>query len=130
MNDLRSRFEDVYDPGEWPGMGFRELPVDVADTDEALVVTADLPGYEKDDIEVKLVEDRLHIEAERDIETEAVDEGTYLTKERRQRHASRSVSLPVHVDESDIEARYRNGVLTVTLPKLHKLSESERIEIE
>jgi HSP20 family protein len=105
------------------------MKVDVEDTGDGFVVTADLPGYEKSDIDVRLADDRLRISAERD--EESTDEGsTYLRRERRRSHAERTVRLPEPVDESSVSASYRNGVLTVDLRKTEPSSHGKDIEIE
>jgi len=99
-----------------PETGIETILVDVADTGEAYVVTADLPGFDREDIEVKLSDGRLELAAERETESEA--EGPdYVRRERRRGSVRRSVHLPGQVDASGTEASYENGVLTVTLPK-------------
>ncbi len=97
--------------------GMHDVSVDVSETDDEIVVTADLPGYQKEDIEVGVKDRRLTVEAERSEESEDENE-RYLRQERSHQHVSRSVSLPEAVDEESASATYRNGVLTVTLPKL------------
>lgn len=110
------------------GAGMEGLPgrgggasIDVADHGEEFVVTADLPGYQKEDIEVTLRGEQLQIRAEREEASEESDgdgqEGQYIRKERRHKSVSRSVSLPEEVEEDSVSAQYQNGVLTVTLPK-------------
>jgi HSP20 family protein len=97
-----------------------EVPVDVEDTGESYVVTADLPGFERDDLSVELTGARLHVGADREAETEeerTVGEERYLRRERHRESVSRSVRLPDPVDADAVEAAYANGVLTVTLPK-------------
>ncbi len=93
--------------------------IDVADRGDEFVVTADLPGYQKEDIDLTLQGDRLSIRAERERETEQTDEGEgrYIRKERRHESVNRTVTIPEEVDEENVSADYRNGVLTVTLPK-------------
>jgi HSP20 family protein len=109
--------------------------VDVADRGDELVVTADLPGYETGDIDLTLRGDELRIDAERERETEESDEagggeGRYIRKERHHQSVSRAVMLPEEVDEENVSAEYRNGVLTVTLPKVHAgEDDSHRIDI-
>lgn len=97
------------------GMGASPVSVDVRDRGDAFVVTADLPGFEKEDIEVTLADRTLRIEAEHDAAVST--EGEYVRRERRHESASRSVRLPEAVAEEGIEAAHSNGVLTVTLPK-------------
>jgi len=98
------------DPGGTP-------PVDVADTGDAFVVVADLPGYDSSDLDVTLSDPTtLVLAAER--ETETIDEAErYVTRERQRRAVSRRVGLPEPVDEDGTSAAYEDGVLTVTLPK-------------
>ena len=90
--------------------------VDVADYDDEFVVMADLPGYDREHIEVHAADGRLTISAERDAETEG-GEGRYLRRERRHESVTRTIDLPAAVIEEEASAAYRHGVLTVTLPK-------------
>jgi HSP20 family protein len=106
--------------GTGAGTDLRSVPVDVMEDDEEYVVTADLPGYGTDEIELTVSDDRLSIEASTAEETETEEEDSgmrYHRRERRQRSISRTVRLPGEVDEESVSARYANGVLTVTLPK-------------
>ena len=105
------------------------VPVDVVDADGAFVVTADLPGYEKSDIDVRLSGDTLSIAAER--ETEHGEEtAEYVRRERSSQHVSRSVRLPEPVDEESTTAQYDNGVLTVTLEKAAPVEGGRSIDVE
>ena len=103
------------------------VAVDVEDRDGEFVVTADVPGYSKEDIDVTIADRTLKIRAERESETEETD-ADYLRRERRRTSASRSVRLPAAVDEEGISATYKNGVLTITLPK--REGGGQRIEVE
>ncbi|MEF8851733.1 MAG: Hsp20/alpha crystallin family protein [Haloarculaceae archaeon] len=107
------------------------LPVDVADTGEEFVVVTDLPGYDREDVHVTLVDETtLAITAER--EAEAVDEADrYVTRERQRHSVSRQVGLPAPVEESETSASLDEGVLTVTLPRLGDTSgDSTEIPVE
>lgn len=107
------------------------VPVDLIDEDESYVVTADLPGYEKEDIDIRLTGSTLMIRAERSTETEETDsEGEYVRRERSHESVNRSVQLPERVSQEDTDASYQNGVLTVTLPKESSLDSGESIPIE
>jgi len=104
-----------------------DLPVDVVDTDDEIVVYADLPGRNPDSISVQLTENEtLEIEAQRDDHSA---EGRYVTRERNQEQLSRSVSLPAAVDEDETEASYDRGVLTVRLQKLRSEAEGTDIPV-
>ncbi|ELY87465.1 Hsp20/alpha crystallin family protein [Natrialba taiwanensis] len=109
------------------------VPVDVTDTSDEFVVTADLPGYEVEDIDLTLTEGTVRLEASRDEEAEFADdegEGRYLRHERTRKTANRSIRLPEPVDEDGVSAGYENGVLTVRLPKESGDEESKQIDIE
>lgn len=105
------------------------VPVDVADTDEEYVVTADLPGYDTDDIDLTLSEGTLRLEANRAEEAEYA-EGRYLRRERTRTSASRRIRLPEPVEEDSVSAGYEDGVLTVRLPKVGGGEGSKAIDIE
>ncbi|MFB6154404.1 MAG: Hsp20/alpha crystallin family protein [Haloferacaceae archaeon] len=115
--------------GERPTSFAGSMSVDVADQAEAFVVTADLPGFEKDEIDVTISNSVLEIAAEHESETETREED-YLRQERTSSSMSRSLRLPEPVREDDVSAKYKNGVLTVTLPKTEPKEEGRDIEIE
>ena len=124
-NDPFEGIEDLLEivtGGMGPSEDGNTLPVDVASTGEEFVVVADLPGYDREDVRVTLVDGTtLSIAAER--ETEAVSEADrYVTRERQRRSVSRQVGLPVPVEEDGTSASLDGGVLTVTLPKLGDVS--------
>ncbi|WP_324756153.1 Hsp20/alpha crystallin family protein [Haloarcula sp. GH36] len=99
------------------GANLGAVPTDLVETDDEFVVRMDLPGFDTEDIDVTLAEDRkLSVTAERDESAESAD-GQYLTRERRRQSLSRTVRLPGPV-EDDAAASYEDGVLTVHLPKI------------
>ena len=114
---------------EMPVPGTQQLSVDLADREDAFEVTADLPGHDREDIDLSVADRTLRISAEHDDSTEAGD-GDYLRRERRRRSVSRSLSLPEDVAEEEASATYTNGVLTVTLPKATDLDDSRSIDID
>lgn len=127
LERMSEQFEDV----SRSDLGFqRRLSVDVEDRPEKFVVTADLPGFEKDDIEVELADQTLRIAAEQEREEEVESPGRYVRQERTQESMSRSISLPEAVEEENVEARFKNGVLTVTLPKAYGTEDTHSIDIE
>ncbi len=106
-------FRDLSSRGQW--ISFTP-PADIVETENAIEVKVDLPGHSAKDIQVKLEGDTLTIQSERKAEKEVKGEN-YLRSERSYGIFSRSFVLPSAVDGSKPEARYVNGVLTVTLPK-------------
>lgn len=93
--------------------------VDVGEWDGEFVVEADLPGYTDEDIDVRVTDHTLHVDAEHKAEKEEREELSYLRKERVKTDVSRTITLPEDVDEDAVSATYENGVLTVVLPKAH-----------
>lgn len=122
--DVSSR---MWGDDEW-SEEFGAMAMDLVDRDEEFVVTVDMPGYEREDVEIRVTDHTLRIEAEREEASEEEDE-RYLRQERRQASAQRSVRLPADVDKENVHARMTNGVLTVTLPKTD-VEEAQKIEIE
>ena len=97
------------------GRDLRTVDIDIAEYDDEFVVTADLPGFGREEIDVRVHDDRLTIAAERDTEREDA-ERRYLRRERRHESVTRTVDLPTTVRSADAAATYRHGVLTVTVP--------------
>jgi HSP20 family protein len=98
-------------------MGSRGTPaVDFVEKDQAYEVTAELPGLEQKEIEVKIVNGSLRIRGDKKQEKEEKSENYYLS-ERYFGSFERSFPLPEDVDAEKIEATFAKGVLTVTLPK-------------
>jgi HSP20 family protein len=90
--------------------------VDIYETENELVVKADLPEVNEKDIDVRVENNTLTVRGERKFE-EKTEKENYLRVERTYGSFSRSFSLPNTVNNEAIRADYKNGVLTVTLPK-------------
>ena len=90
--------------------------VDIFETPNELVVKADLPDVDEKDIDIRVENNLLTIRGERKFE-KSVSEDNYLRVERTYGAFSRSFSLPTTVNAEAIHAEYKNGVLTVNLPK-------------
>src|ERR1700688_3747506 len=90
--------------------------VDIYETPDELVVKADLPDVNEKDIDIRVENNLLTIRGERKFE-KAVSEENYLRVERAYGSFSRSFSLPNTVNPESIHAEYKNGVLTINLPK-------------
>ena len=116
---LSKQFEEASDEwgSTWQMPGLEDVSVDVEDRNDEIVVTADLPGFEKDDIDVRLANNQLRIRADREESSETSEEGEYIRRERSHRSMNRSIQLPESIDEETVSARYKNGVLTVTMQK-------------
>lgn len=103
--------------------------MDVAETDTAFEVTLSLPGMNKKDINIKIENDVLTVSGERSWEHEEKENGrTYHRVESGHGKFSRSLTLPNIVDNEDVEAKFKDGELHITIPKLEEKT-AKRIEI-
>jgi len=115
FDQLSRQFSEFEPTGEMGG----PIAIDVADTGDAFRVTADVPSFESDDIQVTLPDpETVRIDASRTTETTEEDKDMqYIRQERQQQSFSRTIPLPESVDEANASADFDNGVLTVHLPK-------------
>ena len=93
------------------------MKVDVAEKNGAYKVSADLPGVKKDDIHVSIDGAQVTLAAEVKQEKEASQDERVLHTERTYGKVTRSFTLPQEIDEAKVEAKFRDGVLELTLPK-------------
>lgn len=91
-------------------------PVNIWSNEDEVIVQAELPGYNADDIDVAVVQNTLTLRGERRSE-EPSDGGTYHRQERRTGRFVRTVELPFEVNNSAVEADYQAGILAVRLPR-------------
>lgn len=105
------------------------LAMDVADHDTEFAVTVDIPGYERDDIDIDVTDHTLHIHADREAQTETEAEN-YIRRERQQQALDRSIRLPDAIDADTVTAKLTNGILTITLPKTEPTRAHKHIDIE
>ncbi len=91
-------------------------PLDVKETQDAVEVRVDLPGFKADDVTVQIINNVLTISGQR-VEESKKDTETYHRIERLVGEFSRSVALPAPVDEDKVDAQCRDGVLTVVMQK-------------
>lgn len=98
------------------GQGIWAPPVDIYETDEAFVLKAELPGFTKEDVDIKIQGNQLILRGERKRETEAKEE-QYHRIERAYGRFKRAFWLPTTVDSEKIQATFKNGVLELRLPK-------------
>ena len=118
MDRLLSNF---FDEDRWPTLsGNHRMSVrwDVVESDDAVKITADLPGLTEKEIDVSLADGVLTIKGERKTEKEeGGKDKRYHRVERSYGAFERAMSLPADVDETKISADFKNGVLELTLPK-------------
>ena len=93
------------------------MKVDVAEKNGAYAITAELPGVKKEDIQVTIDGTQVTLSAETKREREVQQDERILHTERSFGKVTRSFSLPQELDEAKAEAKFRDGVLELTLPK-------------
>lgn len=102
--------------------------LDMSETASTIEVRVDLPGFKAEDINVELSQNVLTVSGHR-TEEKSVEEKTFHRNERRVGKFSRSITLPASVVEDNVEAQYRDGVLTITLQK-SEASKTRKIEVK
>lgn len=111
--------EDWPSVGRWRGFGNGSLlpAIDVSETDDGYVVSAELPGVSKEDIHVSIQDGLLTINAESKFEQKQEKEGRLVRQERRYGKYVRSLRLGGDVKEDKVKAVYKDGILSLTIPK-------------
>ena len=110
----------------WRTWSWGAVPaVDIAEKDNAYEISAELPGMDEKNIEVKYSDGMLTIKGEKEEATEEKKKDYHLS-ERRYGSFQRSFSVPDGVDADKIEASFKKGVLTVTLPKSPEAKKKEK----
>ncbi len=109
-----------------------EMKTDVREHEDHYEVDINLPGFKKDEISLDLENGYLTISAAKEMEQEKSRMGRIIRQERYEGSLQRSFFVGGNVKESDITARFENGVLTLTIPKKEppKLPDRKRIAIE
>lgn len=93
------------------------IRMDISETDQAYMVKADIPGVKKEDIKISIEGNRVSISAEIKEEKEEKTNENMMRRERYYGQQYRSFSLPQDVDDTKAEAKYQDGVLSLSLPK-------------
>ena len=127
-------FDDVLGRGLWRSSEDRRLrgnwvpAINILEKENAVLITADLPGLTAEDVEVTVDQGSLTIRGERKL-NETEEGETYHRVERLYGSFERSFRLPSTIDSSKIEARFRNGEMVLTLPKKEE-SKPRNVKIE
>ncbi len=130
--DLDNLFGHFFSPSMTKELssGFFSPRVDIKEAKDKYEIIADLPGVEKEDLSVTLENGVLTIEASTSKEDVEEKEGRVIRKERRSGKYMRSFNLGAEVHEGDIEASFKNGVLSLSVPKAEEVvPEPRQIEI-
>ncbi len=133
MNEL-SLFDSLFNDTLFNGYGCRTVSVprvDVKETEDAYNLDMELPGRSEDDVNIELDHNTLTISSkvEEEKEKKAEKSEKWLIKERKVSAFNRSFTIPEDVDAENVKASFKNGILSVTMPR-KSLPAPKRIAIE
>mgnify|MGYP000630775723 CR=1 FL=1 len=141
FKDLESRVENMFHnmwsnpfhhekfPDNFSFSSLSKMPrIDVVDRDKEIFVKAELPGFDKDDLDISIANNQLVIKA-KSCKEEKEEKGDYLKQEIRKSEVYRSVLLPADVEDEKIKTSFKNGVLKLTIPKQEE-SQRKQIKVE
>lgn len=121
-------FRGFLQPARGAGNEAPEIRIDVREANGDYIVQAEMPGVKKEDIHVRIDGNRVAIQAEVKRESEQKDGERVLRSERFYGSVARSFALASELDDSRANAKFENGVLTLTLPK-KAAPEAKRLQI-
>ena len=125
FRNFASVFPGVFDSDA--AEGARSLRVDIFDDGNNFVLSAELPGISREDLDIDVKDNRLTIKGEKKLENKTEKEG-YLRVERSYGAFERSFFLDDNIDRENIKADYKDGVLHLTLPRKQD-EPSKKIEV-
>lgn len=130
LSRLRDEFDRWFEqmargwPSLWEGGNGWRWGIDIRDEDNAVVVNAEAPGFDANDFDIQVTDDRLVLRATKKVETKE-EKGRQI----REQEFYESVLLPAEIDREKVEAKYHNGILTVTMGKT-PASKAKRISVK
>lgn len=127
-NFVENVFDDFFNDSFWHSTGAHSvsaMKTDIKDLKDSYQIDMELPGFAKEDVRAELKDGYLTVRAAHTEEKEDKGEGKYLRKERYSGHYQRSFYVGDKVTQEDISAAFKDGVLTLTVPKKEKQPEVE-----
>jgi len=122
ITDFDRMLEGIFNDG-WnasPTVRKNSLAVDIAENEKEFILTADFPGFDKKDVNLKVEEAVLTLSANRESDKDSTD-GSFRIRERNSGSLSRSFTLPENVLAENINAKFKNGSLAVSIPKAEEI---------
>jgi HSP20 family protein len=123
-NEMNHLFDNFFTGWPEPKKGLLEgewIPsIDVAETDDNITVTAEIPGIKQEEVDIAITDDVLTLKGEKKEEKE-IKEKNYCRIERSYGSFQRSVRLPSGVKGDEAKAAYKDGILTITIPKTEEV---------
>jgi HSP20 family protein len=124
MKRVQKKMGAIAESVPYSSGGVKRPATDVVETDDAVIITAEIPGVNKDDIDIAVTGDELSIRAKRSEEPEEA-EASVLKCERSYDVFKRLIRLPTEVKAEEAKASLCNGVLQITLPKVTVISRTK-----
>ena len=121
-NDLDGLIDSLF-------TGVKIPPVDIKETASGYAISAEIPGYKENEINLYVENHVLTLEGKKEEKKDEKDGKKYLVRERVVRDFKRSFTLPEDTDEEKVSASFKNGVLEIDLPKTEK-AQPKRIEVK
>jgi len=124
-------FDDMFRDPFFKGEN-KLMKTDIKENDKDYNIDIDLPGFDKSDIKIDIDNGYLNVSAKKESNNEEKEEGKYVRRERYLGECSRSFYIGDSVSEEDIKASFKNGTLSLVIPKEEpkKLEDKKYIEIE
>lgn len=118
QHQLNRLFDDALTPENWDNFGnWSSFPAaEIIDRDDAFHLKLEIPGIDAKDLDIQVMKDRVAIAGERKSETRSEDNGT-TRSEFRYGKFQRVIPLSAHIQNTDVTADYKDGILNLTLPK-------------
>lgn len=127
----RNFFDEVFDEPIFSKKEAKMMKTDIKEKDDNYIFTIDVPGFEKENINIELENGYLIVSAtmNKNVDDEEKD-GKYIYKERYSGECSRSFYVGDDVKEDDVKASFRNGILTVVVPEREEPQEEQKKRIQ
>ncbi len=130
QQEMDSLFERFLSGREFEGREIARAPLtNLEDKQDSFVLTAELPGLEKEDIKIEVAPTAITVKGERKAQKEEKEKNYYYS-ERSYSGYHRSIALPAEVNPEQVDAEYKNGVLTVTMKKINETPKKKEIKIK
>ena len=130
LNEMYNMIDSFFGGDRLTALENSSFKIDIKDNEDAYIVEAELPGFDKDDITVEVEKGRLTISANKEEEVDKSDEKeNYIHRERRTSSMSRSMTFK-DMNEEELKAELDDGILTIKVPKIAKENQARQIEIK
>lgn len=127
VSDFDQMINSIFNDG-WNDLTTKQtnsIPVDISENEKEFILSADFPGFDKKDVSLKVEDDQLRLTADQENQKKSND-GTYRIRERVSGKLSRNFTLPDNVISDQINAKFKNGTLMISIPKIEEVKPDSR----